>query len=250
LSSDDAPDLPVEFAAAAYRLGHSMVRGSYRLNRTLPPIPLISAEPVNRVAFFAKPMLPLWGIEWDLFLDMPGTVRGPYERDTLQKAYLIDGCLTRPLGGLPQGVPPIAQSLAERTLLRGYQYELPSGQLVAQRLGFKVLDDAQIQVGNVADGVAQPISQVDAVFSNNSPLWIYILAEASAAREADRADQVGEKTPRQLGEVGGRIVAETFLTLLARDSQSILNVRDAFQPLFPGAPFDLAALVAAASASS
>jgi hypothetical protein len=220
-----------------------MVRGSYRLNRGLPPIPLISAEPVNRVAFFAKPLLPLWGIEWDLFLDIPGTVRGQYERDTLQRAYMIDGCLTRPLGSLP----PIAESLAERTLSRGYERELPSGQHVAAALGVKVLDDAQIQVGNVADGVGQPISQLDSVFRGNSPLWIYVLAEAAAAREADRANGVVEQTPRQLGDVGGRIVAETFLTLLKADRQSILNLKGGFKPLFPGAPFDLAALVYAAN---
>lgn len=251
LGSGSEPALPVEFAAAAYRLGHSMVRGSYRLNRVLPPIPLLGSEPVNRVAFFAKPMLSMWNVEWDLFLDMPGVPRGPYDSDALQHAQLIDGSLTLSLGEVPtlgQG-PTIAGSLAERTLLRGYQRGLPNGQRAAAALRLDVLADEQIQVGNVVDGAGHAICEIDPVFKNNSPLWIYVLAEAVAAREADRQGGVAEVVPRQLGALGGRIVAETFLTLLTKDRRSILNRSEPFEPLFPGAPFDLAALVQAASAS-
>ena len=34
--------MPLEFSAAAYRFGHSMVRPGYRLSETVPPLPTSS----------------------------------------------------------------------------------------------------------------------------------------------------------------------------------------------------------------
>jgi hypothetical protein len=34
--------MPVEFSVAAYRLGHSMIRGRYKINNTVPVLPISS----------------------------------------------------------------------------------------------------------------------------------------------------------------------------------------------------------------
>ena len=58
-----------------------------------------------------------------------------------------------------------------------------------------------------------------------TPLWYYVLREAAV---------IGGGTPatkgEQLGPVGARIVAETFMRMLKRDSTSYLNASAAFVP--------------------
>ena len=103
-------------------------------------------------------------------------------------------------------------SLAERNLLRGKMLGLASGQRVAQEMGAEVLSNAQLderdpQLGN------------DPGWQGQTPLWFYILKEAQL--------QHGGK---QLGAVGGRIVAEVFVGLLERDKSSYLSVDPAFRP--------------------
>ena len=42
------PYMPVEFSVAAYRFGHSMIRGRYKLNTLVGPLPTFTAEPSAR----------------------------------------------------------------------------------------------------------------------------------------------------------------------------------------------------------
>ena len=53
----------------------------------------------------------------------------------------------------------------------------------------------------------------------NDPLWYYILKEAAVEHDG-----------MQLGQVGGRIVAEVFLGLLAGDNLSYLNIDPCWTP--------------------
>src|SRR6266571_3255821 len=87
------PFLPVEFSAAAYRLGHSMVRPGYRLNDAilLPIFPVPPQFPEGLTGFRA--MNPAWGIDWGRFInidvrsyDGPPTV----QQKRLQFAYRLD----------------------------------------------------------------------------------------------------------------------------------------------------------------
>ena len=57
-----------------------------------------------------------------------------------------------------------------------------------------------------------------------TPLWYYIVGEAAVLGGGN-----------QLGPVGGRIVAETFVRLLKRDASSFLNVPGGFTPMLPSA---------------
>ena len=59
---------------------------------------------------------------------------------------------------------------------------------------------------------------------NKTPLWYYVLREAAVLGGGN-----------QLGPVGGRIVAETFVRMLKRDASSYLNVSGGFAPMLPSA---------------
>jgi len=63
--------------------------------------------------------------------------------------------------------------------------------------------------------------------AKRTPLWFYIL------READ-VEEVG----KQLGSVGGRIVAEVFIGLLQGDSLSYLRQDPGWTPTLPSATPD------------
>lgn len=80
------------------------------------------------------------------------------------------------------------ESLALRNLQRGRALELPSGQRVATAVG--VPDLTRDELG----------------FREPAPLWFYILKESELRNNGT-----------QLGPVGGRIVAEVLLGLLAGD---------------------------------
>src|SRR3954471_18760556 len=48
--------MPLEFSAAAYRFGHSMVRPGYRLSETIGPLPIFAAQPnAGLTGFHALP---------------------------------------------------------------------------------------------------------------------------------------------------------------------------------------------------
>ena len=229
------PFIPIEFSAAAYRFGHSMVRPIYRLNTTLGQDPPPAGDPVNGRQFIFHPdddTLSLngfrafpstWAIEWNLFFDMGDKLPNVGVK-RLQRAYKIDTSLVTPLGMLPTslGFPNPLRSLAERNLLRGLRMGLPSGQDVARAMGERVIPDADLKVGKATkDDTPNNPRLVDtakfgAEFVDKAPLWYYILAEAQQQFQNDN-------TPIRLGPVGGRIVAETFIGLMLGDTQSFLS---------------------------
>lgn len=176
----DFPYMPLEFAGAAYRLGHSMVRPSYSLNsivttrkgdpaqgipagdETKERIPTFSRAPNSPTAGgtenlngFPGTLPPFWGIDWSFFLDgvqKPANLRqvGGKPMQIPQPSYRLDAQIVEPLADLPEffdkAVPPgspasIAGNLAFRNLKRGQLLRLPSGQAVAYKLGITPLPD-------------------------------------------------------------------------------------------------------------
>jgi hypothetical protein len=179
------PYMPIEFAVAAYRFGHSMVRPIYRLNQELQggddPAEATPDERrrglegrffifagVQRRALNGFGEFPeQWAIDWNLFFDTDGSGKlGGKARS--QPAYKIDTSLVNPLGFLPEFSivksfePPLTidklqpppkdpvnepATLAARNLLRGLAMELPSGQAVARAMGFEPVPEHQLKVG-------------------------------------------------------------------------------------------------------
>jgi hypothetical protein len=155
------------------------------------------------------------------------------------KARKIDSVLANGLESLP-GFSGMMAELATRNLRRGLALGLPSGQGMAQHFGIPKLTIAQLTQGLPAAELAVLQSQ-GSLLLKKTPLWYYVLREAAVLHGGD-----------QLGPVGGRIVAETFVRMLKRDLFSFLNVGGTFTPSLGETPgtFTFADLVKVAKVTS
>lgn len=210
------PYMPVEFSAAAYRVGHSMVRQAYSHNRVFASAGLnleftfsgLSGEIIGDLAPnpptgpFPVPVLPSnWIIDWSRFheFDPPPA---PTPNFLFNHSRKIDPFLVSELHHLPGG----GGSLPFRNLKRGVMLGLPSGQDVARAMNMQALTPAEIATGT--DGAVAAAHG----FDKDTPLWYYILKEAQVASGGLR-----------LGPVGGRLVAEVFIGIVAGDVTSYLS---------------------------
>ena len=250
--------IPLEFAQAAFRFGHSMVRNGYRMNRRRGPVrlfrtgnaprdnDLLGFEPLEDEhvieswsIFFPDSGLEGYGVAW------PGTNPGRnYDsgrENRLQYAYKIDTSIVDPLANLPAVLAgSVGPSLSLRTLLRGRDSCLPSGQKIAACLDKSPLDPFKhLRTRRLKpdDPSMLEFAPIDDAFKQHTPLWFYILAEAqapilNALAERDFSCKPGflldePATGTQLGWVGGTIVLETIHGLLDGDPDSYRNHAEA-----------------------
>jgi len=206
--------MPVEFAVAGYRFGHSMIRDRYWVNFNFP-----NATLAQVFEFIRPPRLPVfsnWVVDFNAFFDTGFVV------PVNNKARKIDSVLANGLEALP-GFTGMMAVLAQRNLRRGLALGLPSGQGVAKHFNIPAMTAAQIQQGLPNDEVAILTANAGLLLKR-TPLWYYVLREAVVLKNGD-----------QLGPVGARIVAETFVRILKRDASSYLNVSGGFTPTLPSA---------------
>jgi len=193
------PFIPVEFADAAFRYGHSQIKGDYQLRRGGQRFPVFPD-----LAGF-RPLTPEHVIDWTLLFDVPG-------HPPAQRAKPIDGQLPASLIRLPESITGVVevsayQSLAARDLQRGVGTALPSGEAVAHAVGVQPLTRHELALGDWQD---------------ETPLWLYVLREAAIRGDGDR-----------LGEVGGRIVAEVIVGIIRHDPESYLTNDPSWRPTLP-----------------
>ena len=203
----DGFSIPVEFAVAGMRFGHSLVRNSYKLNDIREEEG--GSGDVTLAALFGAnnrgPLDPRFKIDWARFFT------------SAERAMFIDTSIVEPLFHLPpedvdlfvNAPPPHSTcALPYRTLLRGAALRLPSGQEV--RKGFEI--DFGIRE-TPEEYEADPWRHLEAQeLKEESPLWYYILLEA-------QLDQNGKR----LGVVGSRLVAEVIEGSLLMDRESFLR---------------------------
>lgn len=217
-----APAIPIEFSAAAYRFGHSMVRRSYRVSPRAPSATIVPPKaPSNPAHLGGFRRLPKeLQVDWPEFLSR-------------QKSLVLDHLLAKPLFTLP----PDKVSLARLNLQRGRALGLPCGTAVARAMGQDELSPGELLPDDLwpDDG-----SQERKNIVRCPPLWFYLLREA-------HAKGAGGTT---LGPTGGRIVAEVLVGLLEADPRSYLHHPTPWRPNLGPRPgtFELADLVSFAPA--
>ncbi len=211
------PFMPLEFSVAAYRLGHSMIRETYNYNRVFSTDPgALTVATLGLLFRFTggggnAPIPSNWIIDWRRFFP----VGDPKLLNITRK---IDTRLIPQLHQLPGFTPPEPNSLAVRNLLRGSRVGLPSGQDVAKIMSVKPMTPAELSLGTEGSIVRQH------GFDKKSPLWFYILKEASVLGGGKR-----------LGPVGSRIVGEVFVGLVEGDPNSFISKQPKWKPTLPAA---------------
>jgi hypothetical protein len=240
----DRPTMPIEFSVAAYRFGHSMVRGVYDwnivFNRKKIPATLLllfafsgtsgilappgSAGDLNDPNVGGLQLPSNWVADFRRLYDF-----GEAQRDDLRVtpddfnvAKRIDTLLVNPLQQLPLGAfggrdaavhaTGRQLNLAFRNLTRAGMVRLGSGQQLAEYLEVPALTADQIVTGDRGASLGLLAADQTDSFAQDTPLWFYILREA-------------ELNGGRLTGVGGRIVAEVFHRAMEGSNASI--VRDA-----------------------
>jgi hypothetical protein len=195
---EDQPYIPLEFADAAYRYGHSQIRHAYTLNDESAPAAifpdLIGFRPVSRDR----------RVDWTRLFDADG-------HPPAARAKKIDGRLVGALIALPVALTGACEveefhSLAVRDLERGQGVGLPSGEAVARRLGEPPLTGDEVGTAKVG-------------WRGDTPLWYYVLREADVRCGGNR-----------LGPVGARIVAEVLVGLIDLDATSVRHAPTDWRP--------------------
>jgi Animal haem peroxidase len=195
----DDPNLPIEWAVAGYRFGHSMVRPAYQMapGGPGPFVPVFNGTKGDLTG--GRPIPADRRIHWPNFVQVENF---PAPINISRK---IDALLSRPLFQLPvpAAIPGGSNSLASRNMIRAKRYQLPSGQAVARALGLPELSNAEVGITDPAFGVP-----------GEAPLWVYLLAESGIVYDG-----------KHLGPVGSLLVSEVFGGMLQLDKDGIRRTR-------------------------
>lgn len=227
-SEGQAFPMPIEFAVAAFRFGHSMVRGNYDWNDAFGRNQNSDAERASFNLLFAftgggedpmfgAPSLPQnWVIDWA----RTGLPNSEFADRTTRR---IDTNVALPLRRMTNQAtdldeataPPVAldeKNLSARNLKRGIRMSVPSAQAClaaindAHGFDLRPLTQAELTFGRTGNELEA------AEFHRATPLWFYTLKEAEMRQAGQR-----------LGALGTHIVAGTIAGLIIHDPNSYWN---------------------------
>jgi hypothetical protein len=224
------PTMPIEFSVAAFRLGHSMIRGSYNWNRRFDngggTLDLLFAFSATGGDLGGSTRLPSnWIADFRRLYDLTEAGRADLgvPAAKFNRAKRIDTRLVRVLKNLPAGSfggPSVpfndpAANLAFRNLTRARMVRLASGQQMAafmksRGVAVTELTKAQIRDGNNGATLDGLTATQRAAVLKDTPLLFYILREA-------------EFNGGKLAGVGARLVAETFHRAMEGSQPSIVR---------------------------
>ncbi len=228
--------IPHEFAVAAFRLGHSLVRDNYVLHAPVRdpdgrlltgqdrPIFAAAGQPETAGLVGDNPLQPGDVIDWSYFFDTGGeTAQASRPLDTL----ISDTLFRLPVAALPPGPAPDGKdtpserNLPRRNILRASEPTSHLTGAVGLATGEEVERYAERRIPGLRDATAAVRKVLGArlrsagfdpqALGARTPLWLFVLAEAEATQGGQR-----------LGELGSHIVDEFLLGSLHCDEASVL----------------------------